>query len=114
MTVPCHGGLRDLTSGHYQQIAEISENAEKCLQVEYRVDEASCSTPRRRAINLPSATSIEELRTPAFEELLKSFWESKSTALKQVNGEAKQCPGVFESPQAQALRDSRAPLTAIN
>lgn len=114
MIFPCHGELRDLKSRHHDKIAEMTENAEKCLEVEYMVDEPSCSTPRRRAINLPSTTSIEELRTPAFEELLKSFWESKSTASKQANGEAKQFPGAFESPQAQALRDSRAPLAAIN
>ncbi|KAG9150722.1 hypothetical protein Leryth_002881, partial [Lithospermum erythrorhizon] len=41
------------------------------------VDEPSCSTPRQRPYNLPSAASIEELRTPAFEDLLKSFWDLK-------------------------------------
>ena len=76
------------------------------------MDEPSCSTPRRRSINLPSIASIEELRTPAFEELLKSFWEARSTS-KQANGEVKNHSGAYES-QAQALRDARVPLTAIN
>lgn len=57
-------------------------------------------------------TSIEELRTPAFEELLKSFWEARSGS-KQVNGDAKHLSGAFES-QAQATRDSRVPLTTLN
>lgn len=104
MIVTCHGELRDLKGGHYHKIAEISENAEKCLELEYRVDEPSCSTPRRRVINLPSVTPIEALKTPAFEEL----------ASKEGNGEARKLPEAFEPPQAQPLRDSRAPLTTIN
>ncbi|XP_020277289.1 kinesin-like protein KIN-5A [Asparagus officinalis] len=107
MIVPCRVELRDLKSGHHHKITDISENAEKCLEVEYRVDEPSCSTPKRRSINLPSTSAIEELRTPAFEELLKSFWELNPSASKQAHGEAKQFSGAFESP-------SRVPLTAIN
>jgi len=37
MIVPCHGELRDLKSGHHQKVTEISDDAEKCLEVEYRV-----------------------------------------------------------------------------
>nr|XP_010937758.1 kinesin-like protein KIN-5A [Elaeis guineensis] len=112
MLVPCCGELRELRSRHYHRIVEITENAGKCLEEDYAVDEPSCSTPRRRSINLPSIASIEELRTPAFEELLKSFWEARSTS-KQANGEVKNHSGAYES-QAQALRDARVPLTAIN
>lgn len=54
--------------------------------------------------------SIEELRTPAFEELLRSFWDVKSS--KQANGDLKHIVGAYEA--AQSLRDSRVPLTAIN
>ena len=74
-----------------------------------QVDEPSCSTPRKRPFNLPSVSSIEELRTPSFEELLRSFWDAKSP--KQVNGDVKHI-GVQEA--AQSVRDSRLPLTAIN
>lgn len=73
-----------------------------------QVDEPSCSTPRKRLFNLPSVSSIEELRTPSFEELLKSFWDARS---KQANGDVKHI-GAFEA--AQSVRDSRVPLTAIN
>ncbi|KAJ6799278.1 kinesin-like protein KIN-5A isoform X1 [Iris pallida] len=110
MIVPCCGELRDLRSGHYHRTVEITEDAGKCLEEEYVVDEPSCFTPRRRSINLPSVASIEELRTPAFEELLKSFWDKSS---KQANGEMKQFSATYES-QSQALKDSRVPLTAIN
>lgn len=110
MIAPCCGDLRDLKSGHYHKIVEITDHAGKSLLNEYKVDEPTCSTPRKRSINLPSVTSIEELRTPAFDELLKSFWDSKSG--KQANGDVKHILGQFEG--AQSVRDPRLPLTAIN
>lgn len=110
MIVPCCGDLRELRSGHYHKIVEITEDAGKCLLDEYTVDEPSCSTPRRRSFNLPSVASIEELRTPAFEELLRSFWDGKSA--KQANGDMKHILGTYDA--TQSLRDSRVPLTAIN
>lgn len=75
-----------------------------------QVDESSCSTPKKRSFNLPSIESIEELRTPAFEELLKSFRDAKST--KQANGDVKHAELAYEA--LQSLGDSRVPLTAIN
>lgn len=139
MIVPCCGELRELKSGHYHKIVEITENAGKCLLEEYlvrtevlyiftislsgadiltlihllclyllQVDEPSCSTPRRRPYNLPSSGSIEELRTPPFDELLKTFWDGKSS--KQANGDIKH---LIEAA-THSLRDPRVPLTAIN
>ncbi|XP_022849070.1 kinesin-like protein KIN-5D [Olea europaea var. sylvestris] len=107
MIVPCCGDLRELKSGHYHKFVEITENAGKCLLEEYMVDKPSCSTPRKKSYNLPCTASIEELQTPSFEELLKTFWDAKSS--KQVNGDAKH---ILEA--AHSLRDSRVPLTAIN
>ncbi|KAL2508497.1 P-loop containing nucleoside triphosphate hydrolase superfamily protein [Forsythia ovata] len=104
---PCCGNLRELKSGHYNKTVVITENAGKCLLEEYMVDQPSCSTPRRREFNFPSVSSIEELRTPSFEELLKSFWDAKSS--KQMNGDVKH---ILEA--AHSLRDPRAPLTALN
>ncbi|OWM68852.1 kinesin-like protein KIN-5D [Punica granatum] len=112
MTVPCHEDLRELKGGHYHQIVDITENAGKCLLNEYAVDEPSCSTPRRRSFNLPSIASIEELRTPAFEELLKSFWDLR--LLKLANGDIKHVNGSYDAAAAQSGRDPRVPLTAIN
>lgn len=74
----------------------------------YQVDEPSCSTPKKRPFNLPSITSIEDLQTPSFEELLKCFWDSKSS-LKLPNGDVKHLEAAAHSP-----RDSRLPLTTIN
>lgn len=73
------------------------------------MDEQSFSTPRRRVINLPSRASIEELRTPAFEELLKGFGELNSVC-KQANGDIKHLYTAHEY-HSQALRDYRVPLT---
>ncbi|KAK6926875.1 Kinesin motor domain [Dillenia turbinata] len=109
MIIPSCGDLRQLKSGHYHKIVEITENAGNCLN-EYKVDEPSCSTPRKRPFSLPSVASIEELKTPAFEELLKSFWDAKSA--KQPNGDVKHILGTYDS--AHSLRDSRVPLTTIN
>ncbi|XP_021856268.1 kinesin-like protein KIN-5D [Spinacia oleracea] len=107
---PCCEDVRELKSGHHHKIVEITDSAGKCLLTEYKVDEPTCSTPKKRSINLPSVTSIEELRTPAFDELLKSFWDQKSG--KQANGDVKHIFGQLEG--AQSVRDPRLPLTAIN
>ncbi|KAG5515401.1 hypothetical protein RHGRI_036452 [Rhododendron griersonianum] len=111
MIVPCCGELRELKGGHYHKIVEITENAGKCLLSEYAVDEPSCSTPRKRSFNLPSITSIEELITPSFEELLRAFWDAKSS--KQTNGDVKHLLGSYEG-SPNSIRDSRFPLAAIN
>ena len=37
MIVPCCGELRELKSGHYHKVVEITENAGKCLLDEYTV-----------------------------------------------------------------------------
>ncbi|XP_020273566.1 kinesin-like protein KIN-5A isoform X1 [Asparagus officinalis] len=113
MIIPSREELRDLQSGHYHKTVEITENAGKSLEEDYVVDEPSCSTPKRRPINLPSVSSIEELRTPAFEDLLKSFWEAKSASKQQVNGDMKHFSESHES-QSQTSREARVPLTALN
>ncbi|KAK4255008.1 hypothetical protein QN277_008071 [Acacia crassicarpa] len=109
MITPCCGGLRELNGVHHHKIVEITENAGHCLLNEYTVDEPSCSTPRKRPFNLPSISSIEELRTPPFEELLRSFWDAKSPKL--ANGDVKHV-GSYEA--SLSVRDSRLPLTALN
>ncbi|MED6150849.1 Kinesin-like protein KIN-5D [Stylosanthes scabra] len=111
MITPCCGDLRDLKGNHYHRIVEITDNAGKCLLSEYTVDEPSCSTPRKRPFNLHSVSSIEELRTPSFEELLKSFWDTKSPK-QHANGDARYNNGSYEA--AQSVSDSRVPLIASN
>ncbi|KAH0448342.1 hypothetical protein IEQ34_022142 [Dendrobium chrysotoxum] len=109
LIVPCHAELRELQIGHQHSTMKITENAENCLKKEYMVDKKTCLTPKRRPINVPSVAFIEGLRTPAVEELLKS-WEAKPA----IGGEGKQYLGAQET-QVQALQgDCRAPLTIKN
>ncbi|CAA7036796.1 unnamed protein product [Microthlaspi erraticum] len=113
MIIPCCEDLIELKSDHNHKIVEITDNAGKCLLDEYVVDEPSCSTPRKRPIDIPSIESIEELRTPASEELLRVFRDEK--LLKQANGDVKQqhlirASSVYEA----AVSDSRFPLSAVN
>uniref|UniRef100_A0A0D9WC38 Kinesin motor domain-containing protein n=1 Tax=Leersia perrieri TaxID=77586 RepID=A0A0D9WC38_9ORYZ len=109
---PCHEEIRELKGGHYHRVVEITENAGKCLEEEYLVDEPSCSTPRRRQIDLPSMESIEQLRTPDYEELLKSFRESRASS-KQANGDMKHFLEVQEAT-FPSITDPRSPLIARN
>ncbi|CAN1145683.1 Kinesin-like protein KIN-5D [Linum perenne] len=118
MIRPCCEDMRELKGGHYHKVVEITDHAGKCLLEEYTVDEPSCSTPRKRGINLPSIGSIEELRTPAFEELLRCFRSTKQQQ-QLLNGDIKQNGLLVESANnnnstTQSQRDSRVPLTAIN
>ncbi|KAE8733778.1 hypothetical protein F3Y22_tig00000991pilonHSYRG00144 [Hibiscus syriacus] len=92
MIIPCCEGLRELKGGHYHLTVEISENSGKCLEEEYMVDNPSCTIPRKRAFNSPSMSSMEELKTPPFEELLKLFWEAKTEKLG--NGDVKHIGGI--------------------
>ncbi|CAM8919541.1 unnamed protein product [Rhodiola kirilowii] len=108
LIVPSWEDLRELKSGHQHDVTNITDKSAKCLLQEYKVDEPSCTTPKKRPYDLPEAVFIEQLRTPPLDELLKSLREGKSGG-KLSNGDIKHindCP--------QSLRDSRAPLTAIN
>jgi kinesin family protein 11 len=69
-----------------------------------QVDEPTCSTPKRRQINIPSSQSIEHLVTP-LEDLVKSFWDSR-TPSKLVTGNVKRLD--------LAIETDRVPLTTIN
>eukprot|EP01018_Ginkgo_biloba_P020856 Gb_32401 [translate_table: standard] len=98
----------ELQRNHYGKVVEITKQADKYLQEDYMEDQASCTTPRRRPITLPSMASIEELRTPCFDELLQAFWDKKR--LKQGNGELKQ----LINSDLSSMRDARIPLIARN
>lgn len=101
---PSSEDLKELRSGHYNKTVDITANAGNCLLEEYTLDEPSCSTPKKRSFNLPTLASIEELRTPAFEELLLSFWEGN--ARKISNGDVR--------PHAAGTYDAKATLITIN
>ncbi|GJN14012.1 hypothetical protein PR202_gb00783 [Eleusine coracana subsp. coracana] len=94
--------LHELLSGHQEKTKGISGNADRSLGYDYKVDEPTCSTPRRREINIPSRQSIGHLATPALEDLVKSFWDSRTpTKLAKGNGKS-------------ILETQRAPLATVN
>ncbi|KAL6563595.1 hypothetical protein OROGR_002554 [Orobanche gracilis] len=86
-------------------IDQITEGAGKCL-LEELINHHAQHREKGQLI-LQTIASIEELRTPSFEELLKLFWNANSS--KQANGDVK---NILEA--AMSLRDSRVPLTALN
>jgi kinesin family protein 11 len=70
-----------------------------------QVDEVTCSTPRRREIKVPSSQSIGELVTPPLEDLVKTFWDSRTLTKLDLTGNRKQST----TPETQ-----RSPLATIN
>ncbi|KAK6779663.1 hypothetical protein RDI58_021847 [Solanum bulbocastanum] len=70
---PCVEDMKQMKDSQSSEVSEIAENAGKVLTDEYKVDETSSSTLRRKRVNVPSRESIENLRTPFLEESLKSF-----------------------------------------
>nr|XP_017256016.1 PREDICTED: kinesin-like protein KIN-5D isoform X2 [Daucus carota subsp. sativus] len=112
-TVPCQDDLRDMECAHSQKIVEISEISEKCLIEEYMAEDQSCSTKTNRPLTLPSIASIEDLRTPAFEELLNIF-RGSDYSVKQPDRNIDKSTGTTEAAVTTAIKsiDSRYPLTA--
>ncbi|KAM0849728.1 hypothetical protein ACQ4PT_053551 [Festuca glaucescens] len=96
--------LHDLQRSHHEKTLVISGNADRSLGDDYKVDEPTCSTPRRRQISIPSSQSIEGLVTP-LEDLVKSFWDNR-TPSKLMTGNVKRLD--------LAIETERVPLTAIN
>lgn len=101
--------IAELQTNHYSTVVDITKQADKYLHEEYLEDHPNCTTPKRRPISVPSLECIQNLQTPCFEELLQTFWDTKSEKRsKHVNGEVKQL--LYASP----VRDTRSPLTTIN
>lgn len=122
--------LHELKRGHQEKTKGISRNAYKSLGDDYKVlifsfiwyiwpmmfpsnclsfiyglhqmDEPTCSTPRRREIDIPSRQSIGHLATPALEDLVKAFWNNRTPpTLAKGNGKSIQ-------------ETQRAPLAIVN
>jgi hypothetical protein len=76
-----------------------------------QVDEATCSTPRRREINIPDSQSIRELVTP-LEDLVTAFWDSRTPTKLAVNGNGKQQLAGSTTPETQRSPSCRDKLGA--
>lgn len=103
----------ELQTSHYSKVVDITKQADKYLHEEYMEDHPNCTTPKRRPISVPSLEFIQNLQTPCFDELLQTFWDTKSEKRsKRGNGEVKQL--LYASPDITPARDARSPLTTIN
>ncbi|KAI4364136.1 hypothetical protein MLD38_020267 [Melastoma candidum] len=54
--------LRSVAENHGETVSEIRSKAEHCLIKEFKVDQNSSNTLKRRSINIPSLSSIEQMR----------------------------------------------------
>ncbi|KAF8646114.1 hypothetical protein HU200_065960 [Digitaria exilis] len=107
ITMTSSAQLDGLQCGHCEKTAIIIGNTNRSLGGDYTVDEVTCSTPKRREIKIPSSQSIGELVTPPLEDLVKSFWDTRTPTKLSQNG--KQDLLGSTTPEAQ-----RAPLATIN
>ncbi|XP_057470617.1 kinesin-like protein KIN-5D [Actinidia eriantha] len=87
---------------------EIVRNAERCMIHEDKVDQPSHWAQENQPFDLPSASSIEDLKTPGFVELLKSY---QGTRVTKINGDVNRSSGL--SGAAQSLRH-KCLLSTIN
>ncbi|KAM7509768.1 hypothetical protein LguiB_008643 [Lonicera macranthoides] len=71
MSTLCLDQLKSIREKHSGSISNIRSRAEHCLRKDYLVDQnTGTNTPTNRVIEVPSLASIEELRTPAFDDLI--------------------------------------------
>ncbi|KAL8484006.1 hypothetical protein ACS0TY_026629 [Phlomoides rotata] len=55
--------LKSIRVNHGEQVSDISDKIEQCIRNDYLVEENTNATPKKRAIEIPSLESIEEMRT---------------------------------------------------
>jgi kinesin family protein 11 len=69
----------ELESNHGSQVAGVGAHSDRYLKEDYTEDEPTCSTPRRRSIEVPTESSITALCAPSLDILLNEF-RSKNAA----------------------------------
>ncbi|KMZ62966.1 Kinesin-related protein-like [Zostera marina] len=87
MNQKCVDQLKLFQESHLTRITNSRDLAEKHLLREYKVDKVDCQTcsvaPKKQQMNIPSMASIEALRTPTFDNLLKDMRSLKGAEAKQ-------------------------------
>ncbi|XP_024393123.1 kinesin-like protein KIN-5D [Physcomitrium patens] len=101
------GAATELQSMHDSRLSVVQNHTHHYLKDEYIGDKPTCTTPRKRAIHVPTLSSINGLCTPLFDTLVNEF-RAKNTA-----GGIDRPSKVFQSVESP-FRDSRTPLTTIN
>ncbi|KAK3016108.1 hypothetical protein RJ639_006352 [Escallonia herrerae] len=100
--------LKSVREKHGQSILDIRNRAEQCLKKDYLIDQHTSTTPRKRVIVVPSLSSIEAMKTPASEELIKSIGSlNKPISANESKIQQQQLPCVGASP-------NRSPFTEVN
>ncbi|XP_024369374.1 kinesin-like protein KIN-5A isoform X2 [Physcomitrium patens] len=97
----------ELERSHESGLSGVQFQTDHHLKEEYLEDKPTCSTPRKRTIQVPTPSSIIALCTPPLDMLLKEF------RAKHAVGGPVRLSKVFQSVEA-SFRDSRTPLTIIN
>eukprot|EP00268_Persea_americana_P005260 TRINITY_DN11765_c0_g1_i2.p1 TRINITY_DN11765_c0_g1~~TRINITY_DN11765_c0_g1_i2.p1 ORF type:complete len:137 (-),score=20.97 TRINITY_DN11765_c0_g1_i2:504-914(-) len=96
--------LKALKDNHTENTSNIRSQADRYLQKEYLIDQPTCTTPKKQAITVPTLASIEELRTPSFDDILaKMMSEANKTKVETADINQQPC-----------LLSPRSPLTSIN
>ncbi|RWR95465.1 kinesin-like protein KIN-5B [Cinnamomum micranthum f. kanehirae] len=83
--------LKALQDNHTENTSNIRSQADRYLQKEYLVDRPTCTTPKKQAITVPTLASIEELRTPSFDDILAKM-KSEANKTKVESADINQQP----------------------
>lgn len=102
MTSICLNQLSSMQQTHGERISDIQCTAEQCLQKDYMVDMCTDKTPMKRPIQIPSLSSIEDMRTVISKVSLEN--EPKWSSAEGKNQRPlRQCTGV--SPNRTPFAD---------
>ncbi|XP_055808512.1 kinesin-like protein KIN-5B isoform X2 [Solanum dulcamara] len=100
MSCICLNQLSSTQQNHGECISDIQCTAEQCLQKDYMVDMCTDKTPMKRLIQIPSLSSIEDMRTVISKVSLEN--EHKWSGGEGKN-QRQQCTGV--SPNRTPFAD---------
>ncbi|GAV62678.1 LOW QUALITY PROTEIN: Kinesin domain-containing protein/DAP_epimerase domain-containing protein [Cephalotus follicularis] len=104
MTTLCLAQLKSVQEKHGECILNMRNQAENSLTKDYLVDQHTDATPKKRIIAVPSIASIEEMRTPDFDNL-------KEKSLEHISkwGQSK-----IQQQFLHALLPDRLPFADVN
>ncbi|KAF9593583.1 hypothetical protein IFM89_024217, partial [Coptis chinensis] len=104
----CSGPLRLLQENHSESILNIRNRADHCLTKDYLVDHFTSTTPEKQAIVVPTVESIEDLRTPALEDVVAKLRSLNGS--KGVNAGSK----IQNQQHPCSISPNRPPFAAVN
>nr|AMS24215.1 kinesin 5b protein [Marsilea vestita] len=110
--------LTELQTSHHSGTKSIEDLADRCFNEEYTEDTPTCSTPKKRNIEVPCQASIDGLRAPEFEKMLVEFHEANAPLLMGEKANSNRSP-IRETKipifaDSSLLKDGRLPLITLN